>query len=94
MKYETKYKDSYQDGVRNISCTISGRALQLLQEYDIEAGSRSAFINDLIIDNLSEQQNNFFTRLKIAKINQEIQDLRKDGYRVDFNFEKIAVGPK
>ena len=81
-RYKSRYKEAYAQGARNLSITVSSQALQLMQDRNI--GNFSAFINDLILDGLTEgSTHNFFLRLKIQEFNKlqrELEDLGYDSY--------------
>jgi hypothetical protein len=86
MKYHTKYKNSYERGSRNLSITISSQALDLMVDREID--NFSAFINDVLIEALSGEEN-FFTRQKLAEFTRIREDLEKDGYELTIQKRKV-----
>jgi len=79
MQYKTKYKEAYERGTRNLSLTVSAKAADLLIDCEIE--NTSAFINDLILEGLSGEQN-FFVRQKISQFNKLQEELTPMGYEI------------
>ncbi len=84
MKYETLYPSAYDEGVRNKSITLSGIAVELLRDNEIE--NESAFINDLIIEALQEKD--FFKKRLLGSINTMANDYyKKYGKKLYINTE-------
>ena len=83
MRYKSEYPDSYREGIRNKSFTISAVAEELLNENEIE--NASAMINDLIIEALSEKD--LFKKRILSGINRAIKEM-KDRYGEEFFLSK------
>lgn len=83
MKYRSEFPDSYKEGIRNKSFTISAVAEELLQESEID--NASALINDLIIEALQEKD--MFKKRVMGGINRALKEM-KEKYNEEFYLVK------
>ena len=86
MRYKSEYPDSYKEGIRNKSFSISSVASELLDVNDVD--NESAFVNDLIINALQEKE--FFKKKLMAQITTARKEL-KDKFGIDIEVKKIDV---
>ena len=78
MRYRTRFPESYNDGRGNITLTLSAIACRKLRELD----NASAYVNDLIIDDVSNGES-VETKMLIAQVNQKKAQLEKLGFGVN-----------
>ena len=73
MRYKSEFPQSYEDGVVNMSVTLSRAAKDMLTANEID--NASAFLNDLVIEALQEKD--YFKKRLMASINASREALRK-----------------
>ena len=78
MRYKTRFTDSYSEGRANVTVTLSVLAARKLQDID----NKSGYINDLIIEDLSEN-GNVEKKLIVAQIMKNKIELEKYGMSVN-----------
>lgn len=74
MAYKSIYPHLYDEGVINMSVTVTRVAKDLLEDNDI--GNYSAFINDLIVEALQEKE--VFKKRIMKQINAQLRRLKEE----------------
>lgn len=77
MRYKSRFTESYNEGRGNVTLTLSAIACRKLSELD----NKSAYVNDLIIDDASNGES-VEVKMLMAQVNQKKAQLEKMGFGV------------